>query len=133
MINCMCDRRHGLGPQSEAGRRLRVHIYPYFESPSLGPLKPNVQGWLRWSGHHGVAELPLAAFTHLGSILNAAIDDKRILATRATPRACSGHEWITNQDRILVAPAGPCLAGGTAGPVRDRCHTRRWVWSAPGR
>lgn len=63
------------------GGRLRVHIYPYFDGRSLASLKPSdIQGWLRWMQDANVAQnYRVLLFTHLASILNAAVDDKRIL------------------------------------------------------
>ncbi|HEU5472045.1 MAG TPA: site-specific integrase [Actinophytocola sp.] len=63
------------------GGRLRVHVYPYFEGRSLASVKPtDIQGWVRWLQDNGVSQnYRVLLFTHLASILNAAIDDKRIL------------------------------------------------------
>lgn len=63
------------------GGRLHVRVYPYFEGRSLGSIKPvDVQGWLRWLQDNGVSQnYRVLLFTHMASIFNAAIDDKRIL------------------------------------------------------
>ncbi|PPK70265.1 tyrosine-type recombinase/integrase [Actinokineospora auranticolor] len=61
--------------------RLRVHLYPFFEKKSLGAIKPGeVQAWLRELQDRAVSvNYRVLLFTHLASILNAAVDDRRIL------------------------------------------------------
>jgi integrase len=73
------------------GGRLRVHIYPYFDGRSLASLKPgDVQGWLRWLQDDNVSQnYRVLLFTHLASILNAAVDDKRILANPCHAKSVS--------------------------------------------
>jgi integrase len=63
------------------GGRLRVQVYPFFEGRSIGSVRPvDIQGWQRWLQDRGVSQnYRVLLFTHVASIFNAAIDDKRIL------------------------------------------------------
>jgi hypothetical protein len=83
----------------------------------------DIQSWLRW--HQGVSQnYRVLLFTHVATIFNAALYDKRIWRTRAMPErdpAACGDE----ADRGLVAREG---AGGAAGAVQDRRASRRWGW-----
>jgi integrase len=63
------------------GGRLRVQVYPFFEGRSVGAVRPaDIQAWQRWLQDRGVSQnYRVLLFTHVASIFNAAIDDKRIL------------------------------------------------------
>lgn len=63
------------------GGRLKVQVYPFFEGRSIGSVRPaDIQAWQRWLQDRGVSQnYRVLLFTHVASIFNAAIDDKRIL------------------------------------------------------
>lgn len=63
------------------GGRLKVQVYPFFEGRSIGSVRPSdIQAWQRWLQDRGVSQnYRVLLFTHVASIFNAAIDDKRIL------------------------------------------------------
>lgn len=63
------------------GGRLRVQVYPFFEGRSVGSVRPSdIQAWQRWLQDRGVSQnYRVLLFTHVASIFNAAVDDKRIL------------------------------------------------------
>lgn len=63
------------------GGRLRVQVYPFFERRSVGSVRPaDIQAWQRWLQDRGVSQnYRVLLFTHVATIFNAAVDDKRIL------------------------------------------------------
>lgn len=63
------------------GGRLKVQVYPFFEGRSVGSVRPSdIQGWQRWLQDRGISQnYRVLLFTHVATIFNAAVDDKRIL------------------------------------------------------
>jgi integrase len=84
------------------GGRLKVQVYPFFEGRSVASIRPaDVQAWQRWLQDRGVAQnYRVLLFTHLASILNAAIDDRRILENPCHAKSVSRPR--AEQKRIEV-------------------------------
>ncbi|GAB7047578.1 tyrosine-type recombinase/integrase [Catenuloplanes indicus] len=78
-------------------QRVRKHLYPYFGDRQLGAIKPaHVREWDQSLKSALAASTRSVIFTHLSSILSAAVDDRRLAENpcsaksvtkpRATPR-----------------------------------------------
>ncbi len=88
--------------RERVGSRLRTHFYPFFDKKGIGVIRPSdVQGWLRWLQERNVSpNSRVLYFTHLVSIFNLAIDDKRIASNPALAKSVSRPR----EERSQVVP-----------------------------
>lgn len=107
-------------PRERVESRIRTHFVPYFEKKSIGAIRPSdVQGWLRWLQERGVAvNSRVLYFTHLVSILNLAIDDKRIASNPALAKSVARPSEERNA--VMVWPIDRARAVRSALPDRYR-------------
>lgn len=96
--------------------RLRSQLYPYFGKRSLVSISPQVvRDWLGEMNEQGLGPTYQAVlFETLSSILNSAIDDRRIPGTPARSRASSVRSaplgrWCRGRSRGLVHSSSRCL------------------------
>jgi integrase len=106
--------------RERVGSRLRTHFYPFFGKKGIGAIRPSdVQGWLRWLQERNVSpNSRVLYFTHLVSIFNLAIDDKRIAINPAVAKSVTRPR----EERSPVVPwsAGRARAVRNALPERYR-------------
>lgn len=60
--------------------RLKSQVYPFLGDTELGAITPTtIRNWIRWMKDHGAAQsYRHVCFIHVSSILNAAVDDRKI-------------------------------------------------------